>query len=213
MDILFTPIEIRVLGSLIEKEHTTPEYYPMTLNSIRLACNQKSSREPVMNLAEPEVETVLNALNEKGFVRRVSVAGARTLKYKQLLTERISLSPAETAVLCLLFLRGAQTVGELRHRSSRIYTFSSLSEVEETMQNLIDREGGPYVLKLPREIGFKERRYSQLFSGTPDVSHENESAELAEDEAESLKSRIDILENEVKILKTEVEQLKSIIEK
>lgn len=208
MDILFTPIEIRVLGSLMEKEHTTPEYYPMTLNSIRLACNQKSSREPVMNLDETEVEAALNELTEKGFVRRVSVAGARALKYKQLLTERISLSPAETAVLCLLFIRGAQTVGELRHRSSRIHKFNDIAEVEQTLQHLTDREDGPFVLKLPREAGLKERRYAHLFSGEPDVSNEAESEDFDENSVESIKARIAILEEEIKALREEFQKYK-----
>jgi uncharacterized protein len=171
-----TPIELRVLGSLIEKQITTPEYYPLTLNSLTAACNQKNNRNPVTSFAESEVEEALYALREKNLAYVFHGSTSRVPKFKHVAPEVLHLSPPELAAMCVLMLSGPQTVGEIRTRGSRLYPFNALEEVEETLRLLADRDGEPLVVKLPRQAGQKDARYLQLLSGTPNIEEMAEAA-------------------------------------
>lgn len=170
MDWILHPVEIRVLGCLLEKEAATPEYYPLTLNSLVLACNQKSNRDPVVEYDETSVLHTLDGLREKGLVLRVDQAGSRVPKFRHQLLSRFPLNEREVALLCTLFLRGPQTSGELRSRSERLYPFRDLAQVEETIHDLATRLEEPLLQTLPRQPGHKEVRHAHLFSGEPVVS-------------------------------------------
>jgi uncharacterized protein YceH (UPF0502 family) len=162
MDIVLDTMEVRILGCLIEKELTTPEYYPLSLNALTNACNQKSNRRPVLFLDEPAVLKGLDGLRQKGLARETHAAGSRVPKYLHELLSLVDLSRHETAVLCELLLRGPQTPGELRSNASRIAPFAHIGEVEEALQGLMQYDP-PFVIKLPREAGRKEARYMHLF--------------------------------------------------
>jgi len=172
LDIHLTPIEARVLGSLIEKEATTPDYYPLSLNGVINACNQKSNRDPVMGLGETETLEALDGLVSKRLARDRTAAGSRVTKYGHRLSGTLGLtrefSREEIAVLCVLMLRGAQTVGEIRGRSQRLCPFENLGQVDATLSGLMTRDDGPYVTKLAREPGRKEARYAHLLCGDID---------------------------------------------
>jgi len=201
-------VETRVLGSLIEKDITTPDYYPLSLNALINACNQKSNRDPVMNLDENTVRDGLRALNDKGLAGSVSSADSRVPKYEHRLQEAFNLPRAETAVLCVLLLRGPQTPGELRGRTERMHRFEELSDVHSALQRLIQRDP-PLVKMLPRQPGTKETRYVHLLSG--DV----ETAEMPAQEpdftaASADGERIARLENEIGSLKAEIAELKNV---
>ena len=172
LNITLTPVEIRVLGCLIEKEAATPDIYPLTLNSLLTACNQKTSRDPVMELASDDLMTALNSLIENTLVSIWKSDHNRTAKYQHKLRHRVSdrfnFSLPELAVLCVLFLRGPQTVGEIRTRCSRIHEFDSLDAIAGVLQALEANTDGPYVTMLVRQEGRKEPRYSHLFCGEPD---------------------------------------------
>jgi uncharacterized protein YceH (UPF0502 family) len=155
-----SPSEIRVLGALIEKQITTPDYYPLTLNSLTNACNQLTNRDPVVSYDEQTVVRALDALREKRLATLFSGAESRVAKYKHTLTDAILLTPAEVALLCVLMLRGPQTVGELRTRAERLFPFDNLPEVEEALNALAARPERPLVAKLPRQPGTKESRYA-----------------------------------------------------
>ena len=155
-------VELRVLGSLIEKQRTTPDVYPLSLNSLRLACNQSTNREPVVEYDEPTIRAALERLSRRGWVRLASGAGSRAIKYRHLLDEALELSPGELSLLAVLMLRGAQTPGELRARTERLYRFGVFEELHETLERLIERE---LVERLPRRPGQKEERYGQLLGG------------------------------------------------
>lgn len=157
MDLLAT--EIRVLGSLLEKQRTTPDAYPLTLNSLRLACNQSTNRDPVVQYSETEVRDALQRLERRGMVRFASGAGSRAAKFRHLLAERLPMDDGQQAVMCVLMLRGAQTPGELKQRCERMYSFAGLEEVEQTLTRLIERD---LVRSVPRRPGQKEERYVQL---------------------------------------------------
>jgi len=208
MDITLDNIEARVLGSLIEKELTTPEYYPLSLNSLTNACNQKSNRDPVLVLTEEEVVRALDSLRFKQLVV-LSADGGRVPKYRHLLAERLRLMPAEQAVICELLVRGPQTVGELRTRGERMNSFVDLAAVEEVLQELIQREK-PLIALLPRQPGRKEGRYTQLFSGMPDnvVEEQIASPEAARVRVTAENDRIAKLEAEVTALHEEVADLR-----
>jgi len=199
--------EARVLGSLIEKELTTPEYYPLSLNSLTNACNQKSNRDPVMALAEDDVVRALDSLRFKQLVV-LSADGGRVPKYRHLLAEKLGLMPAEQAVICELLVRGPQTIGELRTRGERMCPFGDLAAVEEVLQELIQREN-PLIMLMPRQPGRKEGRYAQLFSGLPDTSAEERGAapETARVRVMAENERISKLEEEVTALRGEVAAL------
>ena len=168
MEVTLNGIELRVLGSLIEKELTTPEYYPLSLNALTNACNQKSNREPVLALEEAEVTRALDSLRFKQFAI-LSGASGRVPKYRHALVEKFRFSPADLAILCELMVRGAQTVGELRTRAERMHPFADLAEVEAVLEELMERTPA-MVVRLPRQPGRKEPRYCQLFSGEPDLA-------------------------------------------
>ncbi len=170
MNIVLNEVECRVLGSLVEKEITTPEYYPLSLNALVNACNQKSNRDPVMNLDEDAVREALHSLEGHSLVRSVSPADSRVTKYEHRLQEAFNFYRHEIANLCLLLLRGPQTPGELRSRSERLHAFDDLGAVQLSLQHLMTREP-PLVKALPRQPGTKETRYAHLLSG--DVAHAN----------------------------------------
>jgi len=159
-----TVTEVRVLGSLVEKQLTTPEYYPLTLNALTAACNQKSNRDPVMSLDETSILSAVDSLRDKNLVYLFYGSSSRTVKYKHMLPSVLELEPPAVAVITLLLLRGSQTIGELRGRSDRLYEFSGLDEVQETLDDLTRRDE-PLVCKLERQPGQKEARYAHRLSG------------------------------------------------
>lgn len=158
------PVEIRVLGALLEKESTTPEYYPLSLNALVNACNQKSNRHPVVSYDESTVLAGVEAMRERRFAA-VIVGSGRVHKYAQRFSETLNLGRREMALLCTLMLRGAQTLGELRDRSERMHNFADLEEVESCLQRLAGWESGPLAVKMPRQPGQKEARYAHLLGG------------------------------------------------
>jgi uncharacterized protein YceH (UPF0502 family) len=173
---ILNPIEIRVLGSLIEKQITTPEYYPLTVNALIAACNQKNNRNPVTSFNEGDIEDALYTLRDKNLAYVFHGSTSRVPKYKHVVPEVMHLSPPEVAAMCVLMLSGPQTVGEIRTRGSRMYEFSGLEEVEETLRGLAAREDEPLALKLPRQSGQKDARFVHLLSGAPDIEAMSESA-------------------------------------
>jgi uncharacterized protein YceH (UPF0502 family) len=203
MDIELNEVEVRVLGALVEKETTTPDYYPMSLNALINACNQRSNREPVMNLDESAVREALDSLNAKGLAGPVSTAESRVTKYAHRLPETFNFDRRETAALCVLFLRGPQTPGELRGRTERLYRFDGLEAVESVLHRLIEREP-PLVKKLPRLPGTKEARYAHLLAG--EVQGEVELHPASEGGSET--ERVVRLESEVAALQNELAELK-----
>jgi len=205
-----TATEARVIGCLLEKQVTTPEQYPLSVNAVTLACNQKTNREPVMNLAEHEVQEQLDALVKRHYLRTVSGFGNRVTKYEQRFCNSefgaLKLNPAEVALIATLLLRGAQTPGELRTRAARMHEFADMQEVEQALEGLATREDGPFVLRLAREPGKRESRYMHLFSGEVDTA--NAAPEAAAPVAdETLLARVEALENEVEELKQRLDSL------
>lgn len=164
---MLNDVEIRVLGSLVEKQITTPEYYPLTLHSLTVACNQKNNRNPVTVYDENTVAQALETLREKSLTYVFHGSSSRVPKYKHVMPEVMHLSPPELAIMGALMLRGPQTVGELRGNASRLYTFSGLEEVETTLNGLISKEPEPMVVRLPRQAGQKDARFVHLLSGPP----------------------------------------------
>jgi uncharacterized protein len=192
------PIEARVIGALIEKEITTPEYYPLSLNALVNACNQKSNRDPVVSFDEDTVVQAIDTLRDKRLASVVSGAGSRVPKYSHRFSETLNLGRREIAILCELLLRGPQTLGELRTRTERLHKFDDPSEVESVIGRLPEM-----VAKLPRRPGEKESRYTHLFSGPVDVPES-----VVEMPHPPRQDRIAVLEAEVSLLKEEVERLK-----
>jgi uncharacterized protein YceH (UPF0502 family) len=166
METLLSEAEVRVLGSLAEKQVTTPDYYPLTMNALVHACNQISNRDPVVQYDERQVAEAVDSLRLKNLVYIFYGAESRVPKYKHMMREVLSLSPPELAALCVLMLRGPQTVGEVRGRTGRMYEFADLREAEATLEALAQREE-PLIVKLPRQAGRKEARYAHLLSGQP----------------------------------------------
>lgn len=209
---LLTEVEARVVGALIEKQLTTPEYYPMTLNSLVNACNQKNNREPVVAFDEEIVTKALENLREKNIVYVFYGSTSRVPKYKHILPDVLELEPSETAVLCVLMLRGAQTLGELRERTHRLYEFSGLGDVQETLDALLRREE-PLIVKLERLPGQKEARFAHLLSGEIDVSaYAKENAvsnkQLDNDRVAKLEQEVESLRNEFNLLQQTFEDFK-----
>ncbi|CAH5865033.1 YceH family protein [Enterobacter roggenkampii] len=202
--------EARVIGCLLEKQVTTPEQYPLSVNAVTMACNQKTNREPVMNLSEHEVQDVLDALVKRHYLRTVSGFGNRVTKYEQRFCNSefgdLKLSSAEVAVITTLLLRGAQTPGELRTRASRMHEFSDMQEVEQTLEGLAAREDGPYVVRLAREPGKRESRYMHLFSGEVDSSVKSSATDITAVD-DDLVARVAALEDEVAGLKQRLDAL------
>jgi hypothetical protein len=202
-----TDIEVRVLGSLLEKEITTPDYYPLSLHALINACNQKSNRDPVMALEEGAVMEALDSLNAKGLSGQVSSADSRVAKFAHRLPEVFNFDRRETAVLCVLLLRGPQTPGELRGRTERMYRFDDLAAVESTLSHLTEREP-PLVKKLPRQLGTKESRYAHLLAGDVEGWSAPEEAQPAALTAGQDEQRMARLEAEVETLRKEIADLR-----
>jgi len=200
LDHTLTDAEVRVLGSLIEKEITTPDYYPLSLNALVAACNQSSNRNPVLHFDEDTVARAADGLREKRLVHLVDRGESRVTKYRHVLYEAMSMSRPAIAVMCVLMLRGPQTVGEIRTRSNRLYDFTSLQEVEITLNSLVSGET-PLVVRLPRQTGQKEVRYAHLLSGEVRLTE-------PEPETEPEPDRIGKLEKEVEDLKKQFEQFR-----
>jgi uncharacterized protein YceH (UPF0502 family) len=205
---VLTSTEVRVLGALIEKDITTPDYYPLSLNALVNACNQKNNREPVMSLDEGAVRGALASLQEKRLAGPASGADSRVTKFEHRLQEAYNFDRRETAVLCVLLLRGPQTPGELRGRTERMHRFEGLDEVQTALQRLIDRDP-PLVTVLPRQPGTKESRYAQLLSGEVEAWHAPAGAAPVEVHTDSDTSqRVSHLEDQVAELRAELATLK-----
>jgi len=204
---VLTETEVRVLGSLIEKQITTPEYYPLTLNSLTAACNQKNNRNPVTALSESEVENALYTLREKNLAYVFHGSTSRVPKYKHVAPEVLQLTPPELAALCVLMLSGPLTVGEVRTRGSRLYEFSGLEEVEQILHSLGARDPDPMVIKLPRQAGQKDARFAHLLSGEVKADDVAAVASYSGRRSHDL-DRVEILEQRVTELSTEVENLR-----
>jgi len=206
-ELILSAEEVRVVGALVEKQVTTPEYYPLTLNALRQACNQLSNRDPVVAFDERTVVWALESLRDRKLVRVVTTADGRVPKYRHVLDETLGLKSPEMAVMCVLMLRGAQTVGEIRTRTERLYPFSALSFVETTLEDLMTRDA-PLVVKLPRQTGQKESRYAHLLGGEVEVT-EMESAEAATATARgSGGERVARLEEELRAVRAELAELR-----
>ena len=203
MDSQLDPVEVRVLGSMLEKEIATPEYYPLSLNALVNACNQKSNRDPVVAYDDDTVEQSLATLREKGMATRITGRDVRVPKHGQRFTEKFNLGRREAAVLCVLLLRGPQTTGELRGRTERLYPFDDLDAVESTLTRLAEME---FVKRLPRQSGFKESRYTHLFSG--DVESVEEAVAAGPERAPSDRERIAALENALASLRAEFDEFR-----
>lgn len=211
MPTILDDVEVRVLGALVEKQITTPEYYPLTLNALVLACNQKSNRNPVVAYDEETVNSAIESLRGKNLVYVFYGSTSRVPKYKQMMAEIFELSPQEIALMCVLMLRGAQTVGELRGRTDRLYDFSGLDEVEETLRSLSSKDPQPLVQSLPRQPGQKETRYVHLLSGEIVVDEEETRAAVVAAEHQNRvekRDRLKDLEQEVETLRAEVNRLR-----
>lgn len=208
MDIVLSEIEARVLGCLIEKEITTPDYYPLSLNALMNACNQKSNREPAMALNEEDVRNAMNSLRKKGLAGNADNMESRVTKYEHTLSEVFNFDRRETAILCELLLRGPQTPGELRSRAGRMHPFDDLTEVQSALQRLMRRDP-PLAKVLPKLPGTKEARYAHLLSGdveVPELPHLPASPVSSRASVDT--DRIDHLENELAALRKELTDLK-----
>ncbi|EHD2262352.1 YceH family protein [Vibrio cholerae] len=212
MNIQLSPLEARVIGCLIEKEVTTPDHYPLTLNSLTTACNQKSNREPVLNLSEAEVQDTVEGLIARRLVSDESSFNSRTSKYQHRFCNTefgdLKLNQQELGLICCLLLRGAQTPGELRTRTNRLCTFTDVKETEAVLERLANRDSGELVVKLPREPGKRESRYHHLFCGEMDMA----AFATSSDNEANASSQYAELEQEVAALREEVAELRALIE-
>jgi len=205
-ELLLDDIELRVVGSLVEKETTTPDYYPLTLNALVSACNQKSSRDPVVSYTSEEVSATLDRLREKDLATEIrSNDGGRVSRYRHLFLERFQLNRSEAAMLCVLMLRGPQTTREIRGRSSRLYEFESSADVEQSIALLAQEEPRPFVVKLPRVPGTKESRYAHQLGGEVDVSELAIAEPVASQEPRA--DRVSTLEHELDDVKQRLADL------
>ena len=220
MKLELTADEIRVIGCLIEKQITTPDQYPLSLNALVSACNQKSNREPVVSLDERSVQATVDGLARKHLVIEKSGFGSRVPKFQHRFCNTeygtLKLSPQELAVMCELMLRGAQTAGELRTRASRMAAFADVAETEAALQQLIERSDGPFVVRLAREPGRREVRYMHLLAGAASVPRSEPAASadvlpaaLSPQPAASYEDRLEALEQAVRALRAELDALKS----
>lgn len=206
---ILTDIETRILGALVEKQLTTPEYYPLTLNSLVAACNQKSNRDPVVSYDDKTVLDSLERLRDRNLVYVFYGSTSRVPKYKHMVPSVYELEPSEVAVMCVMMLRGPQTLGELRGRTDRLYEFSGLGEVQETLDSLIRRDD-PVVVKLERQPGQKEARYAHLLNGEIDVA--SLPAPRSAAAVNSDPGRLETLEEEIRELRSEMQSLKDTFE-
>jgi uncharacterized protein YceH (UPF0502 family) len=206
---LLDAAEQRILGALMEKSRTTPEYYPLTVNSLLAACNQKTSRKPVVEYNEDTVATALNSLKKKGLVATVTGGSGRVLKYRHTFAVVFPLVPAEVALICLLLLRGAQTPGELNTNSARMYDYESLEEIQTILEKL--GHGDPaFVMQLPRKAGQKEVRYMHLLGGK-DFAEEDEISSVSSSHRSNLEDRVVLLEQQMAELKEVLDKLKELL--
>ena len=212
MDITLTHYEARVIGCLIEKEITTPDQYPLSLNALTNACNQKSNREPVLALAESTVQQTLDELVKKRLVLDKSGFGSRVVKYQHRFCNsefgNLKFSEQELGIVCVLLLRGPQTPGELRTRTNRLCKFTDVHEVESTLEQLIERDDGPFVVRLPREAGKRELRYAHLFSGEVPITDSTQNGDTQVTLPGPDDERLDQLEQLVSELRQELERVK-----
>lgn len=215
-----THLEVRILGALLEKEVTTPEYYPLSLNALLAACNQSTNREPVMRLGEDEVIPETVTLRRRGLLRQIQPVGSRVTKYEHLLAEELNLGPRELAVLGVLMLRGPQTPGELHSRTARLASFEDLADLEAVLQSLISREPQPLVARLPRRQGQKEVRYAHLMAGEPPQSADapatwdepplpTRRAAVDDDRVAALERTVEELRAEVAAIRAELEAFRA----
>jgi uncharacterized protein YceH (UPF0502 family) len=209
MEIVLNAVEARVLGALVEKDITTPDYYPLSLNALVNACNQKNNRDPVMNLDENAVRDGVSGLQEFRLAGPASGADSRVTKYEHRLQEVFNFSRGETALLCVLLLRGSQTPGELRGRTKRMHSFEDIDAVQASLQKLMQREV-PLVTMLARQPGTKESRYAHLLSGEVDAAATN--VDLAHMPGPADNERVERLEEQVAALQREVSELKQTFE-
>lgn len=201
MPLILTETEVRVLGSLIEKQLTTPEYYPLTLNALVAACNQKSNRDPVVSYDENTVTTALDTLRDKNLVYTFHGSTSRVVKYKHMFPNVYEIDAAAVAVMDVLMLRGPQTVGEIRGRTDRLYDFSGLGEVQETLDKLAHRDE-PLIVRLERQVGQKDARYAHLLSGEIDIASLPVARERTAAGGQS--ERVDALVAEIESLKSDL---------
>ncbi len=194
-------VELRVLGCLIEKQRTTPDVYPLSLNALRAACNQTTNRDPVMLYDEPTIRSALERLSRRGWTRLASGRGSRAAKYRHLLGESLRLGDDAMAVLCVLMLRGAQTPGELKQRADRLHQFGSLEDVQRTLDALIE---GALATRLGRRPGQKEERYAQLLGRSDDATVESAAVEPALDPVRALEQRVARLEEELHAMRAQL---------
>lgn len=199
------PVQVRVLGCLLEKQRTTPDAYPLTLNSLRLACNQSTNREPVVDYDEATVRDAAQRLGQMGWARMASYHGSRAAKYRHLLDEALGLAPDERALLCVLMLRGPQTLGELKQRSERLHPFADLSSVEDALERLTARELGRW---LERKPGQKEARYTHLLTDHGNAADQPEEAPPAAPPADGLDDEVAALRRDLDALRDEVTALR-----
>lgn len=211
-----TLYQFRVIGALIEKSLTTPEQYPLSLNALTNACNQKSNRDPVLELAESTVQQTVDELVEEGLVTTVSGFGSRVVKLQHRFcnTEfsEYKFSPQELGIFCVLFLRGPQTPGELRTRTNRLCEFKDVQEVEFVLHRLMKREGGALIERLPREPGKRESRYRHLFSSEEESAQQPTSTRVMGANAPTLAARVEDLEAQVAEMRSELDNLKQLLE-
>ncbi|HEX7310699.1 MAG TPA: YceH family protein [Gaiellaceae bacterium] len=198
-------VELRVLGCLIEKQRTTPEAYPLSLNSLRLACNQSTNREPVVEYDDPTIRAALDRLSRKGWTRLASGPGSRAVKFRHLFDEALGLSDEEIAVLCVLMLRGPQTPGELKQRTPRLHAFAGLDDIERVLDGLIERE---LVARLPRRPGQKEQRYEHLLGGDAPAPSEEPAHAVEDDRLTEVEHALTELKDEVATLRSELASLR-----
>jgi uncharacterized protein len=199
------PVQVRVLGCLLEKQRTTPDAYPLTLNSLRLACNQSTNREPVVDYDEATVRDAAQRLGQMGWARMTSYHGSRAAKYRHLLDEALGLAPDERALMCVLMLRGPQTLGELKQRSERLHAFGDLSAVEDALERLTARALGRW---LERRPGQKEARYAHLLEDEGAAAGEPEEARPAAPAADGLDAEVAALRRDLDALRDEVTALR-----
>jgi len=207
---ILSEVEVRVLGSLVEKQLTTPEYYPLTMNALTAACNQKSNRDPVMSLNDTAILGAIDSLRDKNLVYLYYGSTSRTVKYKHMLPSVYELEPPAVAILAVLFLRGAQTLGEIRERTGRLFEFSGLGEVQETLDEL-SRLDESLVVKLERQPGQKEARYAHLLSGEINIENLNTTRARPAPSGQS-NERIEKLEQEIERLNGEFVSLREMFE-
>lgn len=214
---MLTDTEARILGCLIEKEKSTPEYYPLTLNSLVAACNQKSNRNPVMQLEDFEVEEAIETLRENKWLLRVDTAGSRVPKYRHNISENLELYGDEVAIICVLLLRGPQTIGEIRNRTERLAKFENLEDVQDRINELLEEDRIQTIMKLPVQPGQKEIRFAHLLCGAPQYEPQQRSSAVsgssiklneAQEEISMLKESLSLQQETITVLQDEVNTLK-----